>query len=85
MPEKSCKYLELFLKILLATLFNFKKTSEEQILDKIIDSLPKDNDEYYVNHKKRKNVFTVRKDYNQCKKLNLYTVILNLEKKFIRA
>ena len=35
--------------------------------------------------KKRKNVFTVRKDYNQCKKSSLYTVILNLEKKFIRA
>ena len=47
--------------------FNLKKTSGDQIIDKIIDGLPKDNDEYYVDHKKGTDVFALRKYYSQSK------------------
>ena len=43
-------------------LFDLTKTSEDQIVDKIIEGIPKDNDEYYIQHPPRTNVFTVRKE-----------------------
>ena len=30
--------------------FNINKTKEEQIIDKIIEGLPKDNNEFYIAH-----------------------------------
>ena len=50
-----------------------------------MDGLPKDNDKYYVDNKKEANVFKLRKYYSQSKKSDLFTVILNLEKKLARA
>ena len=42
-------------------LFDLTKTSEDQILDRIIEGIPKDNDEYYVQHTPGTNVFMGRK------------------------
>ena len=43
-------------------LFDLTKASEDQILDRIIEGIPKDNDEYYVQHTPGTNVFMVRKE-----------------------
>ena len=42
-------------------IFDINKTKEEQIMDKIIEALPKDNHEFYIEYKAGTNVFTVRK------------------------
>ena len=42
--------------------FYLNKTTEDQIMDKIMEGLPKDNDEFYINHTPGTNVFTVRKE-----------------------
>ena len=43
-------------------LFDLNKTTKDQIMDKIIEGLPKDNDDNYINHTPGTNVFTVRKE-----------------------
>ena len=43
-------------------LFDLNKTTEDQIMDKIMEGLPKDNDEFYINHTLGTNVFKVRKE-----------------------
>ena len=43
-------------------LFDLTKTSEDQIFDKIIEGIPKDNDKFYIPHTPGTNIFTVRKE-----------------------
>ena len=43
-------------------LFYLNKTTEDQIMDKIMEGLTKDNDEFYINHTPGTNVFTVCKE-----------------------
>ena len=43
-------------------LFDLNKTSEDQIIDAIIEGIPKDKDEFYIRHEPGTNVFTVRKE-----------------------
>ena len=43
-------------------IFNINKTKEGQIMDKIIEGLSKDNNEFYIEHKPGTNVFTLRKE-----------------------
>ena len=43
-------------------LLDLNKTSEDQIFDKIIEGIPKDNDELYIPHTPGTNIFTVRKE-----------------------
>lgn len=61
--------------------FNLKKTREDQIIERIIENLPKDNDEYYIEHRKDSNMFMIKQDPNQQEKENLFKAILNIEKK----
>ena len=42
--------------------FGLTKTCKDQIFDKKIEGIPKDNDEFYIQHTLRKNDFTVRKE-----------------------
>ena len=61
--------------------FNLKKAREDQIIERIIENLPKDNDEYYIEHRKDSNMFMIKQDPNQQEKENLFKAILNIEKK----
>ena len=60
---------------------NLRKKSEDQILDRIIENLPKDNDKYYIEHNEYLNMFMITQDLNQVKKDDLFNLILNLDKK----
>ena len=61
--------------------FNLKKTSEYQMLDRIIENLPKENHKYCVQHKKASNMFMIKQDPNQREKDDLFALILKLDKK----
>ena len=43
-------------------IFDINKAKEEQIMDKITEDLPKDNNEFYIEHKPGRNVFTLKKE-----------------------
>ena len=64
---------------------NLRKKSEDQILDRIIENLPKDNDKYYIEHDEYLNMFMITLDLNQWKKDDLFNLILNLDKKLVLA
>lgn len=53
---------------LINLVFNLKKTREDQIIEKIIENLSKDNDEYYIEHTKDSNMFMIKQDPNQLEK-----------------
>ena len=42
--------------------FDIYKTKEKQIIEKIIEGLPKDNNEFYIEHQPDTSVFTLRKE-----------------------
>ena len=65
--------------------FNLKKIREDQIIEKIIENLSKDNDEYYIEHTKGSNMFMIKQDPNQLEKQNLFKAILIIEKKLALA
>ena len=56
--------------------FNLKKAREDQIIERIIENLPKDNDEYYIEHRKDSNMFMIKQDPKQQEKENLFKAIL---------
>ena len=62
-------------------IFNLKKASEYQILDRIIENFPKENHKYCVEHKEASNMFMIKQDLNQREKDNLFASILKLDKK----
>ena len=64
---------------------NLRKKSEDQILDRIIENLPKDNDKYYIEHDEYLNMFMITLDLNQWKKDDLFNLLLNLDKKLVLA
>ena len=43
-------------------LFDLNKTSEEQIMDKIIEGLLQDNGKFYIKHMPGTNAFTAKKE-----------------------
>ena len=51
--------------------------SRNRIVDHIIQSLPPDNDRFYMGHKKSSSTFRVKEDPNQKDKDRLYELILN--------
>lgn len=62
--------------------FNTKRTNEEKIIDHIIESLPVDNDFFYIKHRPGQNVSTLRKeDENKIEKDEYVKVILIYEGK----
>ena len=42
--------------------FDMNKTKLEKIMDKIIEGLPKDKDEFYIEYKPSTNIFALRKE-----------------------
>ena len=60
--------------------FDMKKTSEEKILDRIIEKLSSDNNQLYVKHRADTDTFIVNQDKRQQEKGDFRT-ILNLDKK----
>ena len=64
--------------------FNLKKTNEGQIINKIFEKLSKDIDKYYIDHLKGSITFVLREDKQQQGKSDLFTTILNIEKKHAR-
>ena len=42
--------------------FDLNKTTEDQILDKIIEGIPTNNNEYYIEHSEGSSAFTVKKE-----------------------
>lgn len=61
--------------------FNLKKTVEDQVVEKIIKNLPKDNNKYCIEHTKGLNIFTIKQDKKQQGKDDLFKTILNTDKK----
>ena len=51
--------------------------SRNRIMDHIIQSLPPDNDSFYIRHKKSSSTFRIKEDPNQKDKDRLYQLILN--------
>ena len=61
--------------------FNLKKANEDQVIYKIIEKLPKDNEKYYTDHLKDWKAFLLRENKKQKEKSDLFTTILTIEKK----
>ena len=59
-----------------------KKTNEDQVVNKIIEKLPKNNDKYYI---KRLNTFVLREHKKQQEQSDLFTIILNIKRKLTKA
>ena len=59
-----------------------KKINEDQLINKIIEKLPKNNDKYYI---KGLNTFVLREDIKQQEQSDLFTTILNIKKKLAKA
>ena len=72
---------EILDKILLSDL---KKTSEKKIIDRLIENFPKENDQYYIEHRESTNSFQVRHNRNQKEKEDLFEFIFNADKKIAR-
>ena len=66
-------------------LFDLKKTSEEKILDRLIENLPEGNDQYCIEHREGTNSFRVRQDRHQKEKEDLFNFIHNADKKIARS
>ena len=49
-------------------LLDTKKINEEMIMGKLIEALPPTNDEFYIEHPKRKNAFTLKREDRRRKK-----------------
>ena len=62
-----------------------KKTSEEKILDRILEKSPSDNDQFYVEYRTGTDKFICKKDKKQQEKDNLFCTILHIEKKIARS
>ena len=73
---------EILNKILI---FDLKKTSEEKILDRLIEKISKDNGKYYIEHREGANSFTIRQDKNQRDKKCFFNLIQNTDKKIFLA
>ena len=54
--------------IVIDLLFNLKKTSEEKIIDRIIEKLPDDNDNLYIENREGTNLFQTTCNKKQKKK-----------------
>ena len=61
--------------------FNLKKTVEDQVVEKMIENLPKDNNKYCTEHTKGLNISTIKQDKKQQGKDDLFKTILNTDKK----
>ena len=61
-------------------LLELKKTSEEKIIDRIIEKSP-ENDMYYIEHRGGTNSFRIRQDKKQEEEGNLFRTLTNLHKK----
>ena len=62
--------------------FNLKKTNEGQIINNIFEKLSKDIDKYYIDQGSI--TFVLREEKQQQGKSDLFTTILNIEKKCAR-
>ena len=65
--------------------FNLKKTNEDQVIYKIIEKLPKDNDKYYTDHLNDWKGFVIRENKKRKEKPDLFTTIFTIEKKLATA
>ena len=61
-------------------LFDLKKTREEKILDRLNESLPEGNDQYYIEHREGTNSFRVRQHRNKKEEKDLLEFTLNAGK-----
>ena len=52
---------------------------KDQVAEKIIKGLPKDNDKYYIEHTKNSNTSNIKQDKKQQEKDGLSKTILNIE------
>ena len=71
--------------IVIDLLFNFKKTSEEKIVERIIEKLPDDNDNLYIEHREGTNLFKTTCNKKQKEKDDLFKILTNLDKKIVKS
>ena len=63
------------------SVFNLKKTREEKIIDRLIESIPQGKDNLYIKHMVDTNSFSVRKDKSQEVTEHLLAVLANADQK----
>ena len=71
--------------IVIDLLFNLKKTNEEKIIDRIIEKLPDDNDNLYIEHREGTNLFKTTCNKKQKEKDDLFKILTNLDKKIANS
>ena len=63
--------------------FDFKKTNEEKIFDRLLENIPEGNDTYFIKHREGTNVFRLRKDDKQPEKDHLTQLIESTDRNLL--
>lgn len=66
-------------------LFDLRKTRRKRKIDRIIEKLPDNNSNLYIEHKEGTNLFRIRYSKKQKEKDNLSETLTNLDKKIMET